>query len=72
MTPSVCLDYLRPDVVTFPYYFMGSAEEVLYSGGDTGDRTLDLKLAKLPLSHLSYIPINLVHDDGIEPPTLSV
>ena len=33
-------------------------------GGDTGDRTLDLKLAKLPLSHLSYIPINFIYGAG--------
>ena len=38
-------------------------------GGDTGVRTPDLKLAKLPLSQLSYIPIKLVAGVGLEPTT---
>ena len=38
-------------------YPRGSAEEV-YNGGDKEARTPDLKLAKLLLSQLSYIPNN--------------
>ena len=37
-------------------------------GGAGRDRTDDLKLAKLPLSQLSYAPI-LVGQGGLEPPT---
>ena len=39
------------------------------NGGGGRDRTDDLKLAKLPLSQLSYAPIQLVGQGGFEPPT---
>jgi hypothetical protein len=43
-------------------------------GGDRRDRTDDLKLAKLPLSQLSYVPSlsskqKVVGLGGLEPPT---
>jgi hypothetical protein len=44
----------------------------LDGGGDRRDRTDDLKLAKLPLSQLSYVPQTLdqlVGLGGLEPPT---
>ena len=41
------------------------------NGGDMRDRTADLKLAKLPLSQLSYVP-KLVRDERVELPTSSV
>jgi hypothetical protein len=38
-----------------------------HSGGDMRDRTADLKLAKLPLSQLSYIPKFLESQLGLLP-----
>ena len=38
-------------------------------GGAGRDRTDDLKLAKLPLSQLSYGPTKMVGLGGLEPPT---
>ena len=66
VTTSVCLDCLLRDVAVFPFRFSRGGS---ISGGDTGDRTPDPKLAKLVLSHLSYVPTILVPQDGIEPPT---
>jgi hypothetical protein len=37
-----------------PVFIMANLREV--DGGDRRDRTDDLKLAKLPLSQLSYVP----------------
>ena len=39
------------------------------NGGARRDRTDDLKLAKLPLSQLSYGPTKMVGLGGLEPPT---
>lgn len=44
-------------------------------GGDEGHRTLDLNVANVMLSQLSYIPKTsrkMVPGDGIEPPTLAL
>ena len=47
---------------------------VFLDGGDRRDRTDDLKLAKLPLSQLSYVPSFVIQQKvvglgGLEPPT---
>ena len=45
------------------------SEEREFFGGAGRDRTDDLKLAKLPLSQLSYGPTKMVGLGGLEPPT---
>ena len=47
----------------------GSSEDREFFGGAGRDRTDDLKLAKLPLSQLSYGPTKMVGLGGLEPPT---
>ena len=45
------------------------SKEREFFGGAGRDRTDDLKLAKLPLSQLSYGPTKMVGLGGLEPPT---
>ena len=43
--------------------------KIVHLGGDNRDRTGDLLHAKQTLSQLSYIPIDVVELNGIEPLT---
>ncbi len=54
-------DFSSSNLFMFRVWNHGLKETKKESGGDRRDRTDDLKLAKLPLSQLSYVPLKLVH-----------